>query len=315
VVDEPTQAEIEEELWEAEMGPPGVPEPEVPEPELEPPAPPEAPPPEAEPITVPDITIPKQAKVIEKMATGEPAVYEHKGEKYYAPPSTMHKLGFRTEKEYMEAQHFGATQGLHPGTLIKEGSIITTIGKDYRPEARYTPAQWGKLDPEYTNKQIKEGKYRIGVANYKSKEVLLTPKQIEKLQAAKTEKTRFTLLKKYGVVAPAAKFVTPIEAVKARKEAAAAAFTQQQFEKRNTQLPDGQWISKVDLAKVKTESPDVHKALTKPAIGGFAAANAYYKEKKAIYDKEMADFEKYQARHTAFTKQLAPLPRKRGGLM
>ncbi len=47
---------------------------------------------------------PEGAKLVEETAQGKPAVYERAGIRYYAPDSTMYKLGFETSEEYLASQ-------------------------------------------------------------------------------------------------------------------------------------------------------------------------------------------------------------------
>jgi len=55
-----------------------------------------------------------------------------------------------------------------------------------------------------------------------------------------------------------------------------------EFEAAHTQLPDGQWISNEELARIQTESPKIYTALT---AKGFAEADKLIAEQQAALDK------------------------------
>jgi len=59
---------------------------------------------------------PPGAKLVEKTAQGKPAVYQKGKVRYYAPDSTMYKMGFETSTEYREAQR-GKRVEVAPGKV------------------------------------------------------------------------------------------------------------------------------------------------------------------------------------------------------
>jgi len=199
----------------------------------------------------------------------------------YIAGSTMREMGFHTTKEYIKAQRQGASLGIHEGREIPADTVIFT-DKAGKPIARYTQHQMANtLGADYINPFIKQEKYRIPVTDYRGKEVLLTPKQVEKLRKAKTDRARFKLYKDYGVIKKGAVFTTAAMVKVARKKVALSKFEQQQWKKRHTKLKDG-WIAKVDLAKAKKDSPEVYRLLT---TEGFGAADAYITKQRVAYEK------------------------------
>jgi len=85
-----------------------------------------------------------------------------------------------------------------------------------------------------------------------------TPEQVAEVQKAKVEAEEV--------------YKARVADVGLAREAVTAA-----FERDNTQLPDEQWIDNKQLARLETEAPNIHKALTE---SGFAAADKIIKEQQ-----------------------------------
>lgn len=226
---------------------------------------------------VPDVEIPQGATVVEEMASGKPAVSQSNGEKYYHPDSTMYKLGFRTESEYNEAQHFGSSHGLHEGSLVPENTVILMEGD--KPSRRYTQDELSKQDQAAINEYYERGAIKVPKLNEKGKETLLSISQVKKIADAKDDKEIFKLYKQFGVISHKTPYISKSKAAASRKAAELSKFESQQFKKNNTQLPDGKWISNKDLAEYKKESPEIYTLLKN---SGFNAANEYINKQNAV---------------------------------
>jgi len=78
-------------------------------------------------------TPPPGAKLVEKTAQGKPAVYQKGKVRYYAPDSTMYKMGFETSTEYREAQR-GKRVEVAPGKVEwQQAAPWVTIMTDAGP--------------------------------------------------------------------------------------------------------------------------------------------------------------------------------------
>lgn len=116
---------------------------------------------------------------------------------------------------------------------------------------------------------------QVGVKT-ESPELILDTPEIKALQ--RNDPKLYQVLKGQGVEAYN-------NAVTAEQYATKAEIAR--FERINTQLPDGQWVSKADLAKTKRDSPEVYLLLT---TQGLNAANKYvedYNAKAAIHNAQV----------------------------
>ena len=70
---------------------------------------------------------PSGAAVVEKTAQGKPAVYQRGGQRFYAPDSTMYKIGFETQDEFRRAQLAGKGP---PYVTVQTEKGVAHIGRD-----------------------------------------------------------------------------------------------------------------------------------------------------------------------------------------
>lgn len=155
-----------------------------------------------------DINPPKSAKLVEKTANNEPAVYQKDNTRYYAPGSTMYKMGFRTNEEYRRAQLRGASYGVHQGNLVPDNTIIMT-DRNGKPLMRVTLEDLSKRGYQFAlANQFAKGWYRYSVMDYEGKEVLLTPRQVEKIYNA-SDRQQFEYLLQAGILPGGTEYVGP----------------------------------------------------------------------------------------------------------
>lgn len=128
------------------------------------------------------------------------------GQRRYVRGSTMYEKGFRTEKEYQQAQTRGATLGTHEGKDIPEDTLVITTKKG-RPYARYTQKQIeGKIDPEFLRPYIEQGRYKIPAKDYRGNRILLSAEDAKALSQA-TGKDQFEVAKRLRLVPKGSKYV------------------------------------------------------------------------------------------------------------
>lgn len=154
---------------------------------------------EPPPIKIPDVKPPSDAQVIERDAQGRDITSQDKaGEKYYLPGSLMYELGFRTESEYVNSQHYAgdndAPMGIHGGNRTNNGDIIQ-LDIYGNPVARWSQAQVGR-----GNTNILPGLYKVAFTDSDGNVVHLTQKQADKLSNAQSDSDRLSVAKALNLV-------------------------------------------------------------------------------------------------------------------
>lgn len=139
----------------------------------------------------------------------------------------------------------------------------------------------------------------VGKVSGKPQKIIDTP---EIRQLKKDNPKLFNILERQGIDA----FNKAISAEKFTEQKAI-----KRFNKLNTELPDGQFISKKDLAKIKEEAPEVHSALVTKGFDEARKVNTRRVEtvkEKAIFRFPVL-MSKPETIATDITTAMAPLPK------
>jgi len=231
---------------------------------------------EPEPETIPEVRIPEGAKPSRWDAEGNVIARALGGEIYYEKGSLPYELGHRTESDFAKAQ--GYTQqyvGIYPGSRVPEGSVIVFLNGE--PTYRITR---NEIEKEGINPETQFlGGYKFGVTDSEGKEVLITPKQYDKLASAETPEAQLKVAKSLKLVpkdTTLKEFTTTREEAwikyKEADEVSEAEYKKQQAS--TTKLRDGR-IANADLARINEEDIELYKVLVDKEKGGFKAAEEF----------------------------------------
>lgn len=249
-------------------------------------------------IIVPDVVIPKDAIPHDINEQGQPSYFEKDGEKYYPSGTTPHSMGIRTESENIQAQAYGTQNGPHAGDFTEPTVVLV---KDGQPVARWTQSQIDASHREggYAggdiDQFIKAGEYMVPVKNADGKEVLLTPKQYDRLTTNPGTPDQLDVAKTLKLVPPD----MTLKDFNANRESqqakvAASDFEVAQFKKNNTKLSDGNYISNADLKDLtmKASGDETTKRYLNILLakdGGFDAAKRFVEDENARIAVQNAD--------------------------
>lgn len=231
------------------------------------------------------VIIPSNAVVRERTAQGKPSVMETPdGERYFTPYSTPYRQGHRTYSGFLKAQAKGANLGPYSGDFKFDTVVHVEGGKAV---ARYSVSRFQRNKPEVPIDSL-----RIPIKTYTGKERLLTFNQAEKLSKANVT-IQYKLAKRYGII-PADTSISEFaqsknslkKSISTSKAEVIPGYSQavvqekrqlekyqqdlMSFEKQNFKTVDNVWVSRNDLKKLKSESPEIYKVLLSK---GFNAAN------------------------------------------
>ncbi len=232
----------------------------------------------------------------------KPTVYEKNGIRYYTPFSTMWKIGYKTSDEYTKPNAQGIIPNAqdNPVGYAPWVAVKTYTGK----EIHLSRAEAEKLDSlkgEEKFNVYQELKLIDPKADY------YAPGQIAKQQLMRAEAVQ--VLKPYitgdkvdvdGAISEISKGNRQVEQamidlgydarevkeyVKSLREYEASVAGVKDFESKNTELPDGQWMANSDLADLKRDWPEGYEVAT---TKGYKAYSDFVDEtnEKAIIPSE-----------------------------
>jgi len=151
--------------------------------------------------------MPEGSKVLSRNADGTPETYEYQGQTYYAPGSTMYKMGWRSQSDYVKGQRMSAYGG-YGGELVPEGSVVVDVKRGDKVISVAVPPD-KPVKHRQLAKYLSRGQYRIPVIAYdvtgKKHTRFITPEQSKELSRVKG-KEQFNLMLKMGMLPPGSKF-------------------------------------------------------------------------------------------------------------